>query len=268
MEPSVALPPPPHTLHSPCEQRFLLNQRVNLLVAGLLSCRNKSTKMEHVWVKGDICIAKYSGDGNWYEAKILKLYKNDRGQKVAWVSFAGYSNEENEEVRMAHLKPFPVSKKKENDTQKSPDKLRSSAAHISSEAMFSPLRGNEEKERLEEKYKVLEMEQDSDNRRWETTNRKQLGDLTWEDNKTRSSPKVNGRRKTAVATGGAEKQSSQMNSTRLQDSGVRTNRKSIRTPRYLYSFRPRGRKRIGLDGVISVSSSSALLFLWKTCSPA
>ena len=149
--------------------------------------------MEHVWVKGDKCIAKFSGDGNWYEAQIERLYKNERGHRVAWVRFDGYSSEEDEEVKLSHLKLLESATRRTDDPVRTPEKPSTSV--LSSKAMFSPLQGDEEKRRLEEKFKLLEMEEEEESkkrRRWDTT-KKTLTDVP--KRKTDASSKTTPKRK-------------------------------------------------------------------------
>ena len=157
--------------------------------------------MERVWVKGDKCIAKFSGDGNWYEAKIKKLYKSATCQKVAWVGFEGYSSEEDEEVKLSCLKTFEIASKKKKDSPKTPEHAGTSG--LSSKAMFSPLQGNEEKLRLEEKYKLLEEEEERYQRRkWETTKKTSVD---FPKRKDKFSPKSTPKQKALMIKGRTEK---------------------------------------------------------------
>ena len=193
--------------------------------------------MEHVWVKGDKCIAKFSGDGNWYEAKIKKLYKNDTGQRVAWLGFEGYSSEEDEEVTISSLKPFKKAKDK-NGSPKNPEKASTSA--LSNKAMFSPLQGNEEKLRLEEKYKLLDQEEEEEmirNRKWETT-KKTLADFPKRQNKP--SPKSTLKRKSLTIKGGNDcnERASKGDQTLVVTTkkGDQPTRESVDPKRYLHSL--------------------------------
>ncbi len=167
--------------------------------------------MEYVWAKGDECIAQYSGDGHWYEATIRKLSKNDRGQKVAWVKFSGYSSDENEEVKLSQLKPAASARKEQEKAATTPDKRNTST--LSRKAMFSPLQGDEEKTRLEEKFRVLEKEEEEERktRTWDTTHKRLL------DVPVRSSPRSTPRRKELIVTGGRAKETRQ-NRSRSQKS--------------------------------------------------
>ena len=158
--------------------------------------------MEHVWVRGEKCIARFSGDGNWYEAQIKKLYKNERGNRVAWVRFDGYSSEEDEGVKLSNLKLLEAATKRTNDPVKTPEKPSTNV--LSSKAMFSPLQGDEEKRRLEEKYKMLDMEEEEESkrRRWETT-KKTLTDVP--KRKTDGSSKTTPKRKLLNTNGKVSK---------------------------------------------------------------
>ena len=192
--------------------------------------------MEHVWVKGDKCIAKFSGDGNWYEAQIKKLYKNERGHRVAWVRFDGYSSEEDEEVKLSHLKLMEAATKKTNEPVRTPEKA--STCVLSVKAMFSPLQGDEEKRRLEEKYKLLDLEEEEESKkqqRWETT-KKTLTDIP--KRKTDSSTTTTPRRRALTLKSGVAKddETPKRKKTLLnaEKKNHNTELKSVEAARYLF----------------------------------
>ena len=101
---------------------------------------------------------------------------------------------------MSHLKPMEAATKRTNDPVRTPEKANTSV--LSVKAMFSPLQGDEEKRRLEEKYKLLDMEEEEESKnqqRWETT-RKTLTDIP--KRKTDSSTGTTPRRKALTMKGG------------------------------------------------------------------
>jgi hypothetical protein len=58
-----------------------------------------------IWTKGQSCMAKWSGDGEWHQAKVVAFEQKD-GQKLAWVSYDGYEDEDDEIVPLESLKPI------------------------------------------------------------------------------------------------------------------------------------------------------------------
>lgn len=58
------------------------------------------------WSAGDECMAKYSGDGSWYPARITSIGGSDQN-RVFTLVFKGYNS--TEQVKASELKPLPVS---------------------------------------------------------------------------------------------------------------------------------------------------------------
>ena len=49
-------------------------------------------------------MVQWSGDDQYYKAKILKFVLGDSGEKEAFVSFEGFTEEENESIPLCRLK--------------------------------------------------------------------------------------------------------------------------------------------------------------------
>ncbi|EPQ60756.1 hypothetical protein GLOTRDRAFT_113301 [Gloeophyllum trabeum ATCC 11539] len=58
----------------------------------------------HVWSAGDECLGKYSGDGQWYPAKVISV-GGSAEKRVYSIVFKGYNN--TELVEGSSLKPLP-----------------------------------------------------------------------------------------------------------------------------------------------------------------
>jgi len=63
-----------------------------------------TTPAARVWAAGDDCLAKYSGDGQWYPARIISV-GGSADHRVYSVTFKGYSS--TEMVNSSQLKPLP-----------------------------------------------------------------------------------------------------------------------------------------------------------------
>ncbi|XP_071481767.1 uncharacterized protein [Diadema antillarum] len=67
--------------------------------------------MADTWKVGDKCMAPYSGDSYRYRAVIRQIQVDSDGQQVAEVRYKGFSEEDNECVRLTDLQELPKSNK-------------------------------------------------------------------------------------------------------------------------------------------------------------
>ncbi|KAF9270281.1 hypothetical protein L218DRAFT_992918 [Marasmius fiardii PR-910] len=92
-----------------------LNELIGLTEAALAQAASSSSKAEssrksatstptHAWSAGSECLAKYSGDGAWYPARIT-FVGGSADNRVYSVVFKGYNT--TEQVRPGDLKPIP-----------------------------------------------------------------------------------------------------------------------------------------------------------------
>lgn len=70
------------------------------------SRKTSSSTPTATWSAGDECMAKYSGDGSWYPARITSIGGSDQN-RVFTLVFKGYNS--TEQVKASELKPLPVS---------------------------------------------------------------------------------------------------------------------------------------------------------------
>ncbi|KAJ7619099.1 hypothetical protein DFH06DRAFT_1235291 [Mycena polygramma] len=69
------------------------------------SRKNTSSAPTHTWSAGDECLAKYSGDGSWYPARITSV-GGSTDNRVYSVVFKGYNT--TEQVKSSEVKPMPA----------------------------------------------------------------------------------------------------------------------------------------------------------------
>ncbi|KAJ6575190.1 hypothetical protein B0H19DRAFT_1127550 [Mycena capillaripes] len=69
------------------------------------SRKNASSAPTHTWSAGDECLAKYSGDGSWYPARITSV-GGSADNRVYSVVFKGYNT--TEQVKSSEVKPMPA----------------------------------------------------------------------------------------------------------------------------------------------------------------
>ncbi|XP_060073499.1 DNA excision repair protein ERCC-6-like 2 [Ylistrum balloti] len=100
--------------------------------------------VEKVWSVGELCMAPYSKDTEYYKAKIRKLTRK-HSNVIATVCFDGYSSEDNEDVDVNFL--LKISKKK---TFPDVSIIEPAAGH--SDSLFQPLDGKEQISWLSDKY--------------------------------------------------------------------------------------------------------------------
>ncbi|KAJ7925854.1 hypothetical protein B0H13DRAFT_1102923 [Mycena leptocephala] len=70
------------------------------------SRKNTSSAPTHTLSAGDECLAKYSGDGSWYPARITSV-GGSTDNRVYSVVFKGYNT--TEQVKSSEVKPMPAS---------------------------------------------------------------------------------------------------------------------------------------------------------------
>ena len=66
--------------------------------------KNNNTTPGHAWSAGDECLAKYSGDGSWYPARITSI-GGAAENRVYSIVFKGYNS--TELVKSSDVKPLP-----------------------------------------------------------------------------------------------------------------------------------------------------------------
>ncbi|KAI5898097.1 hypothetical protein GGG16DRAFT_83839 [Schizophyllum commune] len=69
------------------------------------SRKSASATPSHSWSAGDECLAKYSGDGQWYPARITSVGGSE-SNRVYSIVFKGYNT--TELVKAAEIKPLPA----------------------------------------------------------------------------------------------------------------------------------------------------------------
>ncbi|KAJ7631014.1 hypothetical protein FB45DRAFT_554516 [Roridomyces roridus] len=69
------------------------------------SRKNANSTPTHTWSAGDECLAKYSGDGSWYPARITSV-GGSAENRVYYVMFKGYNT--TEQVKSSEVKPMPA----------------------------------------------------------------------------------------------------------------------------------------------------------------
>ncbi|KAJ7786393.1 hypothetical protein B0H16DRAFT_1490281 [Mycena metata] len=69
------------------------------------SRKNTSSAPTHTWAAGDECLAKYSGDGSWYPARITSV-GGSTDNRVYNVVFKGYNT--TEQVKPSEVKSMPA----------------------------------------------------------------------------------------------------------------------------------------------------------------
>ncbi|KAJ7110145.1 hypothetical protein C8R44DRAFT_743425 [Mycena epipterygia] len=69
------------------------------------SRKNTSSTPAHTWSAGDECLAKYSGDGSWYPARITSV-GGSADNRVYSVVFKGYNT--TEQVKSSEVKSMPA----------------------------------------------------------------------------------------------------------------------------------------------------------------
>jgi survival-of-motor-neuron-related-splicing factor 30 len=69
------------------------------------SRKSNNNASAHMWTAGNDCLAKYSGDGQWYPARIISIGGSTEN-RVYSVVFKGYNN--TEMVKDSEIKPLPA----------------------------------------------------------------------------------------------------------------------------------------------------------------
>ncbi|KAJ7225452.1 hypothetical protein GGX14DRAFT_638829 [Mycena pura] len=69
------------------------------------SRKNHSSAPAHTWSAGDECLAKYSGDGSWYPARITSV-GGSTDNRVYSIVFKGYNT--TEQVKASEIKAMPA----------------------------------------------------------------------------------------------------------------------------------------------------------------
>lgn len=101
-----------------------------------------------VWSQGDQCQVKWSGDGNVYNAKVRKILRNRKSYNLkALIHFDGFTSEDDEEVEIEMLHRLPTKQTHQSPSTRPPVRGDITSSNVAA-PMFSPLRANEEQERL------------------------------------------------------------------------------------------------------------------------
>ncbi|XP_071855137.1 uncharacterized protein [Apostichopus japonicus] len=99
-----------------------------------------------MWKVGDLCLAEYTGDGEYYPAVISRISEGEE----AIVKYCDYSSDENGIIPLGKLKRCKRDSSKENKSTKSSSLLRT--------GLVSPLRYLPEEVRIRDKYADLDKE--------------------------------------------------------------------------------------------------------------
>jgi len=67
-----------------------------------------------VWSVGELCQAKWSGDGKLYTGTVKKLKHTKTGRVIALIKFSDYDSEDSEEVDVRLLRKMVKAKPQDN----------------------------------------------------------------------------------------------------------------------------------------------------------
>ncbi|XP_077981939.1 DNA excision repair protein ERCC-6-like 2 [Glandiceps talaboti] len=176
-------------------------------------------RSDKVWCVGDKCLAEFPGDGDYYNAVIRLIKTTQNGRKVAVVRYTDYDSDENETLPFTKLKESAG--KMKNVVKK--DSGMDSSTSTSDCGMFSPLKGNEVRNRIRDKYADL-MEEDNLHSMTKRSPRHLL------DSPTPSLGLRAKRQKGVVATGGAAVGSPRLRTPKLTASSPEVSKAKSSSP--------------------------------------
>lgn len=111
---------------------------------------------QHNWQSGDVCLAQWSEDGQYYEAKVDEILEDG----TCTVQFESYGN--TDVTRVTLLKQFDPDNKRSGNSDDGPDKKKSKKDLIAQQREYKRKKSQKKAQRL----KQMEEEREVDKNKW------------------------------------------------------------------------------------------------------
>lgn len=111
---------------------------------------------QHNWQSGDLCLAQWSEDGQYYEAKVDEILEDG----TCTVQFENYGN--TDVTRVSLLKKFDPNNKRAGNSDDGPEKKKSKKDLIAQQREYKRKKSQKKAQRL----KQMEEEREADKNKW------------------------------------------------------------------------------------------------------